>query len=394
MSKSLSLAVLCFSTLIMTNGMAENDDPLIAQDVSLSAPVERKVQRKSPTIKASFAPFTGKVVGDKVRMRLQPDLDGYVVQSLSKNDLVSIVDQEGDFYCVEPEGLKAYVFRSFVLDNVVEGNRVNVRLEPDLEAPIIGHLNSGDRVEGEVCPQNRKWLEITPPSSARFYVAKQLIENVGGPEYKSKMIARKESADQLLEAAVLFAKSEMESPFEEIEFEKIKQGFLTIINDYSEFPKKVEKAKLALIDVQEKYLEKRIDYLEAKAALVANVPVSEERAVVEKAVEKPSLLSWSSVEEGLFASWAAGHSGQSKDEFYEEQRTLATAVSGVLEPFKSPVKHKPGDYVLKNKNLPVAYVYSTALNLEDYVGKQVTLIASPRSSHSFAFPAYFVHEVE
>lgn len=373
------------------------DDPLTPKEIQLSAQPEKKAPRKSPTVKASFTPFTGKVVGDKVRMRLQPDLEGYIVREIPKNEMMTVIDQEGDYYCVEaPESVKAYIFRSFVLDGVVEGNRVNVRLEPDLEAPVIGHLNSGDRVSGQISNLNRKWLEIDPPVTTRFYIAKEFLEYAGGPELKAKMAERKEMVEQLFEGAALFAKSEMEKPFEEIDFEKIKQGFLTIANDYSDFPAKAKLAKESLNSVQEEYLQKRISYLEQKASLASNAPAPQEKASSASASQTIEITkSWNAIEEGLYKSWAKAYDEQKGiRDFYEDQKNLASSISGVLEPFKSPVKNKPGDYIIKNNNLPVAYVYSTQVNLGDYVGKQITLVGAPRDNNSFAFPAYFVLEVE
>src|SRR5207302_1548534 len=97
---------------------------------------QARLARRSPSVKPVFTPFTGKIKGEKVRMRLQPDVESAIVRELHRGDLVSIVDQEGDFYALlPPQSVKGFVFRSFIIDSIVEGNRVNVRLEPDLEAP-------------------------------------------------------------------------------------------------------------------------------------------------------------------------------------------------------------------------------------------------------------------
>ncbi len=384
------------SLLVLSIGFAEESDPLTPKDIQLeSVHVEKKQQRKAPpSVKTAFSPFTGKIAGDKIRMRMQPDLEGYIVRELGKNEVVSIIGEEGDFYSIEaPSSIKAYVFRSFILDNIVEGNRVNVRLEPDLEAPIIGHLNSGDRVSGNVSSINRKWLEITPPASARFYVAKDFVQYLGGPELKAKMAERKETVKHLQEAAKLYAASEIEKQFEEIDFEGIKQGFLTILHDYTDFPAEAETAKAALAQVQETYLEKRIDYLEKKAALVSGATSGSSNYKQEAYRDDTSGI-WSRIEEALFASWASCHENKSLDDYYEEQKYSAVSITGTLEPYKSTVKHKPGNFVLKNKNVPVAYVYSTKLDLEDYAGKRVTLLGTERDNHHFAFPAYFIHEIE
>jgi len=390
----------CLSALILGFSFSLSarapSNPMTPKEIKLGSVEDSKSGRKVPptvkAVKGSFAPFTGKVNAEKVRIRLQPDLDGYIVRELNRNEYISVIGHEGDFYCIQPaDSLKAYIFRSFVLDGIVEGNRVNVRLEPDLEAPVIGHVNSGDRIDGTISSINRKWLEISPPASTRFYVSKEYIDYAGGPELKAKMAKRKETVKQLLEAAQLYSDQELAHEFEEIDFERVKEGFLTIIHEYTDFPKKAMLAKDALTKVQEQYLQKRIAYLEEKAALVTS-PNRHSKSKKVSAV--PHVKMWGTIEEGLFTTWTRTNDNKPMEDFYEEQRIVATAVSGILEPFKSPVKNKPGDYIIKRKNLPIAYIYSTKVDLDDYVGKQVTVKGSPRSNNNFAFPAYFVHEVE
>lgn len=393
MSKSFSLATTLLSALVLSQGFAE-ESSFKPKDVEFTSPLPKKEIRKSPVVKASFSPFTGKVSANKVRMRLQPDLDGYIVRELNQNEIISVVAQEGDFYCIQPpEAIKAFIFRSFILDGVVEGNRVNVRLAPDLEAPIIGHHNSGDQVTGKISSYNKKWLEIAPPSNTHFYVSKEFIDFAGGPDLKAKIDKRKEVVARLLENATEYASAEMEKPFEEIDFEHIKQGFLTVIGDYADFPKQVKHAKESLVAVQENYLDKRIAYLENKASLTSAHPIypNAEKAPILTSIP---LQMWEPIEKALYLSWAEVNEQNDIDTFYDQQKVAGVAVSGVLEAFTSSVKNKPGDFIIKNKNLPVAYVYSTNVHLDEFVGKKVTLIGSPRPNNNFAFPAYYVHSVE
>jgi hypothetical protein len=68
-----------------------------------------------------ISPFTGKVRGTKVRLRLDADVESRIIRELDKNELVTIVGEKGNFYAVHsPVESKAFVFRSF-FDNVVEG---------------------------------------------------------------------------------------------------------------------------------------------------------------------------------------------------------------------------------------------------------------------------------
>ena len=61
------------------------------------------------------------------------------------------------------------------------------------------------------------------------------------------------------------------------------------------------------------------------------------------------------------------------------------------------MKNRPGlVYVLlnPNNNLPIAFLYSTKLNLETRVGQEQSFIVVTRPNNNFAFPAYFVIGVE
>ena len=120
--------------------------------------------------------------------------------------------------------------------------------------------------------------------------------------------------------------------------------------------------------------------------------VEEKVAKVEKV--EPVKSSWEISEEALFAEWSSFHPEKSKTEFYKEQEVNAVTIRGVLEKFDLPIHNKPGEFLLKANDLPVAYLYSTKVDLEKFIGKEVALIVSSRSNQHFAFPAYFVNYIE
>ena len=136
-------------------------------------PPQAAAKSVTPAKKSSFKGFTGKLIGSNVRMRTSPDLDSHIITELSKDEYIVVTGEKGDFYAVEPPSeLKAYIFRGFVIDDVVEGDRVNVRLSPDRDAPIIGHYSTGESLKGIICEDNNKWLEIPAPSDTQFFIAK------------------------------------------------------------------------------------------------------------------------------------------------------------------------------------------------------------------------------
>jgi uncharacterized protein YgiM (DUF1202 family) len=364
----------------------------------------------------NFKPFTGKILADKVRVRAKPDLDSHIVRQLHKNDLLLVVDEEGDFYAVEPlKDTRAYVFRSYILDNIVEANRVNIRLEPHVDAPIIGQLHAGEKVTGNICPMNHKWLEITPPKGTRFFVSKEFVTSAGGPEYLGIMEKRKAQVEELLTQAFLAAETECKKSFEDMESQTAMDQFQAIIQRYADFPEAVAQAKEGLALLKDTYLNKKIAFLEskselsttAKEELLAKHKAENSELLAETAKPDQKLWSkrsgnkkghegfWSALEESLYLSWTAFHSGKTMADYYIEQRANATAISGKLERYTPDVKNKPGDFVLRGpQDIPLAYLYSTQVDLDSYAGKEVTVLASPRPNNHFAFPAFFVLSVK
>lgn len=362
----------------------------------------------------SFQPFTGKLVANKVRVRAKPDLESPVIRQMGKNDLLLVLGEAGDFYAVEPmKDTKAYVFRSYILDGTVEADRVNVRLEPHVDAPIIGQLKSGDKIEGTVCAINHKWLEIAPPQNARFYVAKEFLQEAGGPEYLAKMQKRKNQLDQILSSAYLDAEKECQKNYEEMAPQQVVEQFQKILSEFADFPDACKQAKEGLALLKETYLNKKVEYLEARSELPEKTNPSlkdpQEGAKLlkdkrekwnkaewtKKVPQNDQLGFWDTMEESLFLSWSAFHSGKTLSDYYVEQKANASVLKGVVARYTYDVRNKPEDFLLRNsEDAPIAYLYSTQVNLDEFEGKTVTLLASPRPNNHFAFPAYFVFSIE
>jgi hypothetical protein len=385
-----------FPTAEIVQMPIEESAPITKLMIAEPKAASKKTPEKVPEL--SVNPFTGKIKGRKVRMRLRPDLDSRIIKELSKNELVTVIGEKGDFWAVQaPAGTKAYIFRSFVLDNVVEGNRVNVRLEPSLDAPVIGYMNAGDKIENPtISPINLKWFEINPPPQTRFYVAKEYVEYAGGPEVKAQMDRRASTAEQLIDASALLSKAELRKPFEEIDFDRVVRGFNTVIADYTDFPDLVEQAKESLATFQETYLQKRITYLESHPSeqYVSSSTKSSEKSEDFNSTLTDKMKLWEPIEEALYLSWSSINDNKTQKDYYEEQKLAAVEISGIVEPYTIPVKNKPGDFILRDKDIPVGYVYSTQINLQNLIGKSVRLIATPRPNNNFAFPAYYVLAIE
>lgn len=398
---------------------------LTGPQIAAETPESFRANDNNETQQAPFTPFTGKIVRDKVRLRIQPALDSPILREFNRGDMLIVMGETEDFYAVQPPmGTKAYIFRTFVLDNTIEGNHVNVRLEPNVDSPVIAQLNSGEHVQGAISQQNNKWLEIVPPPSTRFYVSKDYVEKIGDQHLLGTLDRRRQEANQLLGAAIAVSQKEMQKPFDEINLEGVYQNLNRLTNEYSDFPELAGKGRGLLTSLQEKYLHRKVEFLEEKAkstdnwqsknsSLQAELQAQKQRydQLQQKAIAPaPIIVSdkgkipqitesmnlWIPFENVLYDHWKTTQPDLTLDEFYALQQQNAVTLRGVIEPYNRTVKNKPGDFVLISKvtNLPIAYIYSTKINLLEKVGQEVVVEGYSRPNNNFAFPAYFVLSVE
>lgn len=331
-----------------------------------------------------FQQFTGKVMGNKVRERLKADLDSHIVRQFNKGELLLIVGEKENFWEVAPSNdTRFYIFKNFISDNTVSGDRVNFRLLPNTDAPIIGQLENGTKIQGDILASNPKWIAILPPNNVNFYVSKEFIENIGDVTLFNQFAKKKEEGFKRLEAAQIAYENDLKG--EAIDsLDRSYSQFMTVAREYSDIPEIIAAADayLAKINIQKE--EKPIVVKNSKPAGRIN------SALCNTCSEKL----WLAVEDGLFLSWKNFHPQKSMSDFYKEQKAHATLLSGVVESYTNHIKSAPGNYLLKGESTPIAYLYSTQVDLKKYMGKKVTVLVSPRQNNNFAFPAYFVNEVK
>lgn len=400
----------------------------LAMQSALSADVsfldEENVSPQNTLIRQEA--FTGRVTRDRVRVRLHPNLESPIFRELNRNDLIVVVGQQDDFYAIKaPSDMKAYIYRTFVLDGIVEGNHVNVRIEPHTEAPVIAQLSTGVPVEGRISERNTKWLEIDPPATTLLYVSADFIEKVGDAQYLTKYEARQEEVNHILNTTLVLSTAELQKPFAQMDREKIVNNYHQIIDEYPEFQQQAQKAKEQLAKFEEAYLYKKVEYLESKVSgeRYGILPPEEEVFTHHSTPAQPTIHQpagwdmpaqstersswgakdfggkqslWVPVEATHYEKWAVNNGGRSVQDFYEEERSRAVALHGVLQGYDRPVRNKPGDYILVNSmnGQPIAYLYSTQIDLRAYVGEEVHLEAIQRPNNHFAYPAYFVISAE
>ncbi len=390
---------------------------------------------------SDFQKFTGRVIGNKVRVRLGADFNSGIVQKVNKDDLVLVVGEKENFWAIRPfELTKVYVYRTYILDGIVEASRVNIRLKPQLDAPILGVLQMGERVHGAIDENNPKWYAITPPKQVTFYIDKKYVELIGKSEIFAPLCKQKKEAENVLKTACMVVDEAVKKEIDAIDPGPIIETLSSFIKTYSSFPKLVQTASDTLDLFKEQYTKKKIEQAwknkahseNSKEPIFASVEEQEkhQNPTVEETLPSPKVASpveiysisstesnqdapasfpvinqetssrenhlayWQKVEEARYEKWKKHHAYLAKKDYYEKQKLDGFQLEGFIEKHEISGPNKPGDFLLRSKNQPVGYLYSADIDLSFYEGRSVKIIASERPNYHFAFPAYYVLEIE
>lgn len=274
------------------------------------------------------------VMGNRVRLRVAPQLDAPVVRELDKGTPLEVTGENDEFYAVRsPVALKAYVFRTYVLDGKIEGQRVNIRLEPSPQGTIVSQMSTGQAIKGKPSSQNSKWLEIDLPETVRFYISKDYVQALQPEEYA-------QAANEWRQKLAKVGPSKSPS---------------TASSEDKATPKKDTQSEASKLE--------------------------------------PELNRWQRIENELEKSYLNSHKDSSLSDYNTWQLSQSKSLSGVLHPYEAPA-FAPGDFILRQDGRIIGIVYSANLKLEHYQGVPVRLVLVERERQGFAYPTYCVLSVE
>ena len=182
-------------------------------------------------------PFTGRTNAYDVNVRAGASLNYEIITVLKKGELVLVKGERLDWYSIRfPAGILCWVTKDFIdADGTVNSINVNVRSGPGLKHKVIVQVDRDDRVRILKTSPDGKWLGIVPPQGARLWVYKKFIDRVGGPSTYKNYLARKNNARKLLIEADKFKDQSLKLAYNEINFNKIRNRYQHIVDNYSEF---------------------------------------------------------------------------------------------------------------------------------------------------------------
>ena len=123
---------------------------------------------------------------DRLRVRLTPGRDGRIVGHLSKGEVVSVLETDGDWSKVVTSSLIGWVFSSYLSSyhrqetttktGWVTADSLNVRARPSLAAERVGKVTYGEQVT--ITDKQENWDQILMNDGKTGWVSSEYISTV------------------------------------------------------------------------------------------------------------------------------------------------------------------------------------------------------------------------
>lgn len=107
------------------------------------------------------------VSAEILHLREGPGLSYTIIDTLQKNELLKVLDSQGEWLYVEVSGEKGWVASWLTQETnkdksnkyaISQVDHLNIRLEPSLNSPVLAQLNTGDQVL--ILDEKEKWVQI------------------------------------------------------------------------------------------------------------------------------------------------------------------------------------------------------------------------------------------
>lgn len=211
-------------------------------------------------------PYVGIVTTEKLRVMPERGTNYSEITTLTLNDLVTVIDQNGEWLQIKPpEQIACWINIDYVKDDVVTGHNVNLRQGPGIQYPVVGQASKGTKVVSITKENN--WMKITPPESIRAWVNASFVKYFSSVTHMSSEMKKLAECSRVFDTAVLFEQAEFaKENYKEINFPGIKEKFYDIIRQY---PQSVfaQKALFELINVENEQTKREAAFLEKERQL-------------------------------------------------------------------------------------------------------------------------------
>jgi uncharacterized protein YgiM (DUF1202 family) len=126
--------------------------------------------------------FQGEINADNINIRSDSTITSEVICRLNKDDIVDVSSELYDWYKIKlPKEASLFIKKEFVAivnekTAKVSKDNVNLRLRPDISAPILGKVNKDEAVN--IIGDNGEWYKIEAVANSFGWVHKNFLNKV------------------------------------------------------------------------------------------------------------------------------------------------------------------------------------------------------------------------
>ncbi|AAM24136.1 uncharacterized protein YgiM (DUF1202 family) [Caldanaerobacter subterraneus subsp. tengcongensis MB4] len=160
----------------------------------------------------------GKVTGNYVNVRTEGSLSGSVITQVSKDEVVTVLEKQGDWYRIRlSDGREGWIYGEYlsvrssngvsrgdtgeVSVGVVTGNYVNLRSEGSLSGKVLMQLSKGTQVE--VLDRQNGWYKVKLSNGQEGWIYREYL-SVRSGVYASRGEVDRSLVDKLIDFAKSF----------------------------------------------------------------------------------------------------------------------------------------------------------------------------------------------
>ncbi|GEM_PF-2389196 len=238
-------------------------------------------------------PYVGVVNSQKVDVLPEKSDNVREIATLSQNDLVTVLNQDGKWLEIKaPESIACWVSKDYIVDGKISGNMVNIRQGAGTNYPVIAQLNRGEKatiIQEKTINEIEKWCQIAPPESIKTWVNASGISYFSSIENLSSELSKLENGKQILDAAILSAETELsKNNYKEIDFDTLKNKFYKLILDYPD-TSSAKKALETLSKIQDEEIRMKAEYDKSVASSTARDTFFKAESQMRSDFEQPGI---------------------------------------------------------------------------------------------------------
>lgn len=150
--------------------------------------------------------FWGLINTDGVHIRADATVGAVSICQAGEGQVVEVVDSAYDWYKIAlPEQAPVFVSGKFIKMNEdnqwqISGNNVNLRMKPDIGAPILGQVDKGTRIQ--VIKQEGEWYRIKPTVETTGWINRRFVDQTDAPVKGEPQSVKKTVVSQKQETRV------------------------------------------------------------------------------------------------------------------------------------------------------------------------------------------------